>query len=66
MGIERLNEFWPEWNTESVLGKGSFERVYKAVNNNGDLCEYSAIKVISIPTDEAEYDALRNEGMSVV
>ena len=65
MGIERLKEFWPEWETGEVLGKGSFGKVYKAFNRSSGVTNHSAIKVITIPNDEAEYDALLNEGMSV-
>ncbi|MBE6573110.1 MAG: hypothetical protein E7652_01815 [Ruminococcaceae bacterium] len=65
MGIERLKEFWPEWECGDILGKGSFGKVYKAVNHSSGVENHSAIKVISIPSDEAEYDALLSEGMSV-
>ncbi|MBE6574232.1 MAG: hypothetical protein E7652_07555 [Ruminococcaceae bacterium] len=65
MGIERLNEFWPDWKIGEVLGEGSFGRVYRAEKREMGFSDYSAIKHISIPTTRAEYDALRNEGMSV-
>ena len=64
MGIERLNEFWPEWRVTDVLGSGAFGRVYKAVDEEAGFPVYSAIKVISIPASEAELDALESEGMS--
>ena len=65
MGIERLNEFWPEWRIESELGEGAFGKVYKAVDEEAGFPVYSAIKVLSIPATKAELDALRSEGMTV-
>jgi len=65
MGIKRLKEFWPDWTAEDVIGTGAFGKVYKAVNNEAGFSVHSAIKVISIPSSEAEIDALRSEGMTV-
>lgn len=65
MGIERLKEFWPEWRVLEPLGSGAFGKVYKAVNEEAGFPVYSAIKVLSIPSTEAELDALRSEGMSI-
>ena len=64
MGIERLNEFWPEWRVESELGEGAFGKVYKAVDEEAGFSVYSAIKVLSIPSSKAELDALESEGMT--
>ncbi|MBE6572825.1 MAG: serine/threonine protein kinase [Ruminococcaceae bacterium] len=64
MGIERLNEFWPEWRIESELGEGAFGKVYKAVDEEAGFPVYSAIKVLSIPSSKAELDALESEGMT--
>lgn len=65
MGIERLSEFWPEWKIEGMLGCGAYGKVYKAVRNELEFSVYSAIKVITIPSDNAEIDALRSEGMTI-
>ena len=64
MGIERLQEFWPEWKTDGLLGEGSFGKVYKAEKNEMGFSFYSAIKHISIPSTHAESDSLLSEGMS--
>lgn len=64
MGIERLNEFWPEWKVIGELGEGAFGKVYKAVDEEAGFPVYSAIKVLSIPSSNAELDALQSEGMS--
>lgn len=64
MGIERLKEFWPEWKACGVLGAGAFGKVYKAVNDTAGFHVYSAIKVLSIPSNDAELDSLKSEGMT--
>ena len=64
MSIERLEQVWPEWKNETLLGEGSFGKVYKAVRTEHGLTTYSAIKVVSIPQSSAELNALRSEGMS--
>jgi serine/threonine-protein kinase len=64
MEIARLEQVWPEWKIDSLLGEGSFGKVYKAVREEHGLTTYSAIKVVSIPQNEAELNTLRSEGMS--
>ncbi|MBE6574120.1 MAG: hypothetical protein E7652_06985 [Ruminococcaceae bacterium] len=64
MGIERLSEFWPEWQVTDLLGEGSFGKVYKAEKSDTALTSYSAIKVISIPNSQAEIRSLYAEGMT--
>ena len=65
MSIEKLNQVWPEWSVEKQLGKGSYGVVYKAVRKDHNLESYAAIKVISIPQDQAEIDTLRSEGLDL-
>lgn len=64
MAISRIHEFWPEWQITDILGKGAYGTVYRAVNSEAGFPVYSAIKVISIPADRSEYDALLSEGMT--
>ena len=64
MSIEKLNQIWPEWKMESLLGEGSFGKVYKAVREERGMTTYSAIKVVSIPKSDSELAALRTEGWS--
>ncbi|MBO4450579.1 MAG: NPCBM/NEW2 domain-containing protein [Clostridiales bacterium] len=56
---------WPEWQIVEKLGSGSYGAVYKAVRKEHDVESFAAIKVISIPSSEAEIDSLRSEGMSM-
>ncbi len=63
MAIIDLTKVWPEWKVEKQIGKGSFGVVYQAVRSDNNVTSYSAIKVISIPADEAEISSLRSEGI---
>lgn len=55
---------WPEWTiVEPPLGKGAGGTVYRAVHSDSSVKTEAAIKVISIPADPAELDALFAEGM---
>ena len=57
---------WPEWKIEEKpLGKGSYGVVYKAVRRDNYVESYAAIKKISIPSDPAEIDSLRSEGLDM-
>ena len=63
--MTELKDFWPEWEIESVLGRGSYGTVYKAVRNDYLKTE-AAIKVISIPQNEEELESLRTEGYDLI
>ena len=64
MSAEQITAAWPDWEVTKILGKGSFGTVYEAVRKSGGFWSWAAIKVISIPCDEAELENLRAEGMS--
>ncbi|MDR2572474.1 MAG: protein kinase [Oscillospiraceae bacterium] len=64
MSIERLSQVWSDWKVDSLIGEGSFGKVYKAVREEHGMTTYSAIKIVSIPQSDAEITALRSEGMS--
>lgn len=59
-----LEKVWPQWKVEKVIGKGSYGTVYKCFSEEGGKKEYSAIKVISVPSDDAELAFANTEGMS--
>lgn len=60
MNIEQL---WPEWQTERMIGKGSFGTVYKCYKLSDDGGkEYSAVKVISVPQDDFEAEEIDPDG----
>lgn len=64
MSINRIQEFWPDWQIGKILGEGSYGKVYSAHYKRDDINVTAALKVISIPVTGAEFDALRSEGMS--
>ena len=54
-----LQDFWPEWQVDRDIGEGSHGVVYRASNADGETC---AIKVISVPQNQAEITAYMAEG----
>jgi serine/threonine protein kinase/GMP synthase-like glutamine amidotransferase len=62
MGIEQLHAVWPEWKVTEQIGQGAFGKVYKVVREEYGVTSYAAVKVISIPQNEAEVNALRADG----
>lgn len=60
-----INQVWPEWNEDCVLGEGSFGKVYRAKRMEyGGRTFYSAIKVISVPKNQQEIKSARSQGMN--
>ncbi|MBR0136708.1 MAG: serine/threonine protein kinase, partial [Clostridia bacterium] len=63
MDIKSFEPLFGEWYAESLIGTGSFGRVYKAYRDEMGERFYAAIKHISVPADESETNSMRNEGM---
>ena len=57
-------DVWRGWTIDSLIGEGSFGKVYKAVRREFGHTYESALKVIRVPQSGAEVEALKNEGMS--
>jgi len=64
MVANEILSVWPEWRIIEKIDEGSFGKVYKAVREDYQVTSYSAIKIISIPQNEAEIESLLLEGMS--
>lgn len=59
-----IQEIWPGWKIESLIGSGGFGKVYKARKELlGQKETYSAIKVIRIPNDPAELSNMKSSRM---
>lgn len=52
---------WPEWKIIEKIGEGSFGKVYKAQRMERDKAFYSAIKIISIPSNQSELKSVQSE-----
>lgn len=56
---------WEGWElaNEKPIGRGGFGEVYEIKRNMYGLEERAAMKILSIPKDESDLDALRFEGL---
>lgn len=52
---------WPEWKIIEKIGEGSFGKVYKAQRTEQGKTFYSAVKVITIPSNAGELSSVRSE-----
>ena len=59
-----LKQTWPEWEIEEAIGGGAFGTVYRAVRSDMAGTSRAAIKVVVIPRDEEEVEAVQSEGYS--
>lgn len=59
-----LSDIWPDWRIERKIEKGSYGTVYQAIRNESGIESRAAIKVISVPSDQSEMNALRLDGMT--
>ena len=60
----KTGETWKDWTIESVIGEGSFGKVYKVVRHEFGHTYESALKIIRIPQSMAEESAIRSESVS--
>ena len=58
-----LPENWSDWNVIGEIGRGSFSVVYEAERKD-DPSVRCAIKVITVPQDDSEYDDLIADGFN--
>ncbi|MBQ6376020.1 MAG: hypothetical protein IJJ52_00110, partial [Lachnospiraceae bacterium] len=59
---DKINAFWPDWELETELGRGSFGVVYRAVRRGMRETYPAAIKILSIPADSGELTHLKAVG----
>lgn len=53
-----------DWNVDGCIGEGAFGRVYKISRQDFGHIYDAALKVIEVPQNQSEVDAVRNDGMS--
>ncbi len=65
-GREKMteNQTWEGWETVQQIGVGGFATVYEIQRRLFDSTEKAALKVITIPKDEADIEELRAEGLT--
>lgn len=59
-----INQVWPEWHEDCVLGEGSFGKVYRAKRIEYGRTFYSAIKVLTVPKNQQEIKFARSQGLN--
>ena len=59
-----IHQVWPEWHVKDLIGKGSYGFVYLVVREDQIGDQFAAVKVVSIPHDTVELEALRAEHMT--
>jgi len=64
MYFDVLKRIWPEWEIGKRIGGGAFGTVYEARRNEYGIENKAAIKIISIPANEAEIDSLHANGLN--
>jgi len=62
--MEDIYGIWPEWNVVQKIGQGSFGSVYEIERNDFGNVMHSALKVLSVPQNPGDVEALVSEGMS--
>lgn len=60
--VTENKELWPGWETVRLLGRGSFGAVYEIQRSFFSHTEKAALKVISIPQDEASIQEMYQDG----
>ena len=53
---------WPGWETVRLIGRGSFGEVYEIRRQMFDTTEKAALKMISIPQNRSDIEALYDDG----
>ena len=61
--IKKHEPLWGAWRVDSLIGEGSFGKVYKVLMEEFGDVFYSAVKMLSIPYNEADLLQARYEGM---
>ena len=60
--LQAFEPLWGQWRVDSLIGEGSFGRVYKVFREDFGRTYYSAVKHISIPQNQSQADMALEEG----
>jgi serine/threonine protein kinase len=61
--INQYEPLWGSWYIESLIGEGSFGKVYKVKKEEFGRTYYAALKIISIPQNDYDMRLMQSEGM---
>ena len=62
--IYEYEPFWGSWYIDSMIGEGSYGKVYQIYREEFGIKHYSAMKMISIPKSDQDIKQKYYEGMS--
>ena len=58
--LEVIQKVWSDWKVTEKIGEGSFGQVFRAEKESYGIKQESAIKVVRIPSDEAELNRIQS------
>jgi len=61
--IKKYEPLWGAWYVDELIGEGSFGKVYRVHREEFGKVYYSAVKIISIPQNEADLRYMKSEGL---
>jgi serine/threonine protein kinase len=61
--IKQYEPLWGSWYVDKLIGEGSFGKVYRVKREEFGKTYYSAVKLISIPQNDADYRQMKSEGL---
>jgi serine/threonine protein kinase len=59
--IKDYEPLWGSWTVDALIGEGSFGKVYRVKREEFGRTYYSAVKIISVPQNDADLRSLRGE-----
>ena len=62
--MEDINDIWPGWQVEELIGQGAYGKVYRISRNEHGHTSHAAAKIIEIPQDDSEISSLVDMGMN--
>lgn len=58
--LDSVKKVWSDWTVSEKLGEGSFGQVFRAKKERFGIIQEAAIKVVRIPSDDAELNRVKS------